>query len=160
MRDSHFHQSWLCFPNLQGIETLVFSSSNSHYSTRLGFNESVKLGGWSVHPVLGISWPFKSRHHGLKNFFSGIVDLEKHGCISNIISSSRYRNNYIYYKNMSVLPKNRQLVFPLRNYIRDTSDIFSIFSLKKILLTSFLYFSRALTSARVVIDSDDSQKAL
>ena len=32
--------------------------------------------------------------------------------------------NMIYYIDMSVLPKNRQLVFSIRNYIRDTSEIF------------------------------------
>ena len=42
---------------------------------------------------------------------------------------------------MSVIPKNRQLVFSIRNYIRDTSEIFSTFSLLKISLTSFLCFS-------------------
>ena len=41
---------------------------------------------------------------------------------------------------MSVLPKNRQLVFSIRNYIRDTSEIFFISSLVKISLTSFLCF--------------------
>ena len=39
---------------------------------------------------------------------------------------------------MSILLKNRQLVFSIRNYIRDTSEIFSISSLVKI---SFLCFS-------------------
>ena len=42
---------------------------------------------------------------------------------------------------MSVLPKNRQLVFSIRNYIRDTSEIFSISSLVEISLTLFLCFS-------------------
>ena len=42
---------------------------------------------------------------------------------------------------MSVLLKNRQLVFSIRNYIRDTGEIFSISSLVKILLMLFLYFS-------------------
>ena len=46
-----------------------------------------------------------------------------------------------YYIDMSVLPKNRQLVFSIRNYIRDTSEIFSISSLVKISLTLFLCFS-------------------
>ena len=49
--------------------------------------------------------------------------------------------HFIYYIGMSVLPKNRQLVFPIPNYIQDTSEIFSISSLVKILLTSFLCFS-------------------
>ena len=47
----------------------------------------------------------------------------------------------IYYIDMSVFPKNRQLVFSIRNYIRDKSEIFSISSLVKISLTSFLCFS-------------------
>ena len=47
----------------------------------------------------------------------------------------------LYYIDTSVLPKNRQLVFSIRNYIRDTSGIFSISSLMKISLTSFLCFS-------------------
>ena len=47
----------------------------------------------------------------------------------------------VYYIDMSVLPKNRQLVFSIWNYIRDTSEIFSTSSLVKILLTSFLCFS-------------------
>ena len=42
---------------------------------------------------------------------------------------------------MSVLPKNKQFVFSIRNYIRDTSEIFSICSLVKISLTSLLCFS-------------------
>ena len=46
---------------------------------------------------------------------------------------------------MSVLPKNRQLVLSLRNYIRDTSEIFFISSLVKISLTSFLWFSSSFT---------------
>ena len=46
-----------------------------------------------------------------------------------------------YILDMSVLPKNRQLVFSIQNYIWDTSKIFSISSLVKILLTSFLCFS-------------------
>ena len=41
-------------------------------------------------------------------------------------------NNFNYYIDMSVLPKNRQLVFSILNYIRDTSEIFSISSLVKI----------------------------
>ena len=50
-------------------------------------------------------------------------------------------NSYFYYADMSVLPKNRQLVFSIRKYIRDTSKIFSMSSLVKISLTSFLCFS-------------------
>ena len=50
-------------------------------------------------------------------------------------------NIIYYYIDMSVLPKNRLLLFSLRNYIRDTSEIFSISSLVKISLTSFLCFS-------------------
>ena len=42
---------------------------------------------------------------------------------------------------MSVVPKNRQLVFSIRNYIRDTSEIFSISPLVKISLTLLLCFS-------------------
>ena len=42
---------------------------------------------------------------------------------------------------MSVLLKNRQLVFSMQNYIWYTSGIFSISSLAKISLTSFLCFS-------------------
>ena len=42
---------------------------------------------------------------------------------------------------MSVLPKNRQLEISIRNYIRDTSKIFSISSLVKIPLKSFICFS-------------------
>ena len=38
-----------------------------------------------------------------------------------------------YYTDMSVLPKNRQLVFLIRSYIRDTSEIFSISSPVKII---------------------------
>ena len=41
---------------------------------------------------------------------------------------------------MSVLPKNRRLVFSIRNCIRDSSEIFSISSLVKISLISFLCF--------------------
>ena len=44
----------------------------------------------------------------------------------------------IYYIDMNALPKNRQLVFSIRNYIWDTSEIFSISSLVKKSLTSFL----------------------
>ena len=47
----------------------------------------------------------------------------------------------IYYIDISILPKNRQLVFSICNYIRDTSAIFSISSIVKISLTSFLCFS-------------------
>ena len=47
----------------------------------------------------------------------------------------------LYYIDMSALPKNRQLVFSVRNYIRDRSEIFSISSLVKISLMSFLCFS-------------------
>ena len=46
-----------------------------------------------------------------------------------------------YYVDMSAIPKNRQLVFSIRNYIGDASEIFSISSLVKISLTSFLCFS-------------------
>ena len=55
--------------------------------------------------------------------------------------SDRRRDFPIYYIDMSVLPKNRQLVFSIRNYIRDTSEIFSISSPVKISLTSFLCLS-------------------
>ena len=48
---------------------------------------------------------------------------------------------WFYYIDMSVLPKNRQLVFSIQTYLRDTSEIFSISSLVKISLTSFLCFS-------------------
>ena len=44
-----------------------------------------------------------------------------------------------YYIDMSVLPKNRQLVVFIRNYIRDTSKIFSISSIV-IPLFFFLFF--------------------
>ena len=40
---------------------------------------------------------------------------------------------------MSVLPKNKQLVFSIGNCIRDTSEICSLSLLVKISLTSFLY---------------------
>ena len=46
-----------------------------------------------------------------------------------------------YYIDISVLPKNRQLVFSIRNYTRDTSKIFFISSLVKISLAFFLCFS-------------------
>ena len=46
----------------------------------------------------------------------------------------------IYYIDMSVFPKNRQLVFSIRNYIRDKSEML-VYSLVKISLTSFLCFS-------------------
>ena len=52
---------------------------------------------------------------------------------------------------MSVLPKNRQLVFSIRNYIRDTTEIFSISSLVKISLTSFVCFSFVFSSFICVI---------
>ena len=48
---------------------------------------------------------------------------------------------FSYYIDMSVLPKNTQLVFSIQNYIWNTSEIFSIASLVKISLTSFLCFS-------------------
>ena len=59
---------------------------------------------------------------------------------------SGHLNKYLfiyYYTDMSVLPKNRLLVFSIRNYIRDTrtSDIFSISSVVTISLTSFFCFS-------------------
>ena len=53
----------------------------------------------------------------------------------------KFINNIFYYTYMSVLPKIRQLVFSIRNYIQDMSEIFSISSLVKISLTSFLCFS-------------------
>ena len=46
--------------------------------------------------------------------------------------------NLFYYTDMSVLPKNRQLAFSIRNYIRDTRYLHT--SLMKISLTSFLCF--------------------
>ena len=46
-----------------------------------------------------------------------------------------------YYIDMSFLPKNRQLVFSIPNYIRDTSEIFSISLLMTISLTSSFVFS-------------------
>ena len=46
-----------------------------------------------------------------------------------------------YYIDMSVLPKNREIVFYIRNYSRDTSEIFSISSIVKISLMSFLCFA-------------------
>ena len=52
-----------------------------------------------------------------------------------------YVHNTYYYINTSVAPKNTQLLFFIRNYIRDMSEIFSISSLMKISLTSFLCFS-------------------
>ena len=42
---------------------------------------------------------------------------------------------------MSVLPKNSQLVFSIRNYKQNMSEIFLTSSLVKISLTSFLWFS-------------------
>ena len=48
-----------------------------------------------------------------------------------------FKNRCIYYIDMSILPKNKQLVFSIRNYIRDKSEIFSISSLVKIPLTLF-----------------------
>ena len=50
------------------------------------------------------------------------------------------RCNAFYYIDMSVLPKNRQLVFSIRNYIRDTSEIFSI-SIADVIPLFFLCFS-------------------
>ena len=50
----------------------------------------------------------------------------------------------IYFIDMSVLPKNRQLVLSIRNYIQDKSEIFFISSLLKISLTSFLCFSSSI----------------
>ena len=50
-------------------------------------------------------------------------------------------NTSNYYIDMSVLPKNGELIFSIRNYIQDTSEIFFISSLVKISLTSFLCFS-------------------
>ena len=45
---------------------------------------------------------------------------------------------FTYYIDMSILPKNRQVI---RKYIQDTSEVFSISSLLKISPTSFLCFS-------------------
>ena len=45
-----------------------------------------------------------------------------------------------HYIDMSALPKNRQLVFSIWNYIRDTSEIFSLTSLVKISLTHSFVF--------------------
>ena len=58
-----------------------------------------------------------------------------------------HNNNY--YIDMSVLPKNKQLAFSIRNYVRDTSEISSIIisSLVKISLTSFLCFSFVFSSS-------------
>ena len=47
-----------------------------------------------------------------------------------------------WYIDTSVLLKNTPLVKFIRNYIRDPSDIFSISSLVRILVTSFPAFSR------------------
>ena len=46
--------------------------------------------------------------------------------------------NVIYYIDKSVLVENRPLVKFIRNYIRDTSGVFSISSLVRISMTSFL----------------------
>ena len=44
---------------------------------------------------------------------------------------------YIYYIDKSALVENRPLVKFIRNYIRDSSGVFSISSLVRILMTSF-----------------------
>ena len=57
-----------------------------------------------------------------------------------IFYSERTMLTKFYYIDMNVLPKNRQLAFPIRTYIRDTSEIFSISSLVKISLCfSFVF---------------------
>ena len=58
-----------------------------------------------------------------------------------VIFTSKQDVTIFYYIDMSVLPKNGQLVFSIGNYIRDTSEIFSISSPVKISLTSLLCFS-------------------
>ena len=58
-----------------------------------------------------------------------------------LITTLTFRgNSRFYYIDMIILPKNGQLVFSIRNYIRVTSEIFSISSLVKISLTSFFCF--------------------
>jgi len=47
----------------------------------------------------------------------------------------------IYYIDKSVLVGNRPLVKFIRNYVRDSSGIFSISSLVRISMTSFLAFT-------------------
>ena len=47
------------------------------------------------------------------------------------------RHNVFYYIDKSVLVENRPLVNFIRNYIRDSSGVFSISSLVRISMTSF-----------------------
>ena len=47
----------------------------------------------------------------------------------------------IYYTDNSVLVENRPLVKLIRNYIQDSSDVFSISSLVRISITSFPTFA-------------------
>ena len=58
-----------------------------------------------------------------------------------LITTLTFRgNSRFYYIDMIILPKNGQLVFSIRNYIRVTSEIFSISSIVKISLTSSFVF--------------------
>ena len=50
----------------------------------------------------------------------------------------------VYYTDKSVLVENRPLVKFIRNYIRDSSGVFSISSLVRISISSFRAFTRCL----------------
>ena len=54
----------------------------------------------------------------------------------------KWPNSAFYYIDTGVLLKNTPLVKFIRNYIRDPSNVFSISSLVKISMTSFLAVSR------------------
>ena len=65
-----------------------------------------------------------------------------------IANRHKVKDINIYYIDMSVLPKNRQLVFSIRNYIRDTSedvaDVIPLFFL--CFLSSFFFIFETLIS--------------
>ena len=80
-----------------------------------------------------------SMHVGKKVFVTkGLMGLI---CLSPTSYPGLFHSREKIYIDMSVLPKNIELVFFIQNYIRDTSEIFSISSLVRISLTSFLCFS-------------------
>ena len=73
---------------------------------------------------------FDSKVSVSSEIYTGVINTNKFGF-----------NNPIYYIDKSVLVENRPLVKFIRNYIRDSSGVFSISSLVRISMTSFLAFT-------------------
>ena len=122
---------------LIGLE-VCFHSANKHendVSNLVGCLQVVRIYNFMVEVKVYIC----ASYNVIVFFFKVENKIYKRNKICSSCNNNNNNNN-IYYIDASILPKNRQFVFSIQNYIRDTSEIFSIFSLVKISLTSFLCF--------------------